>query len=139
MDYDSGPYVIIIAAGVTHASFNISLSDDIIFENDENFMLTINSSSLPSNITVGDPGQVTVTIVDNDGKKSDVHLVIIQVASNFIETLFVAPTVSFGESAYTVDENNGPALLTVVFSNPSSTDITIKVFTIDGSANGNCV
>ena len=31
-------------------------------------MLTISPSSLPSNVTVGDPDKVTVTIVDNDGK-----------------------------------------------------------------------
>ena len=44
-------------------------------------MLTINSSSLPSNVTVGDPGQVTMIIEDNDGKKFDIHLLIMQVAS----------------------------------------------------------
>ena len=52
--------------------------------------------------------------------------------------IFVAPTVSFGESAYTVDEYDGPALLAVILSNPSSTDITVKVLTTDGSAIGNC-
>ena len=39
-------------------------------EGDENFKLNINSSSLPSNVTRGDPGQATVTIVDDDGKYS---------------------------------------------------------------------
>ena len=53
--------------------------------------------------------------------------------------LFVAPTVSFGESAYTVDEHDGPALLAVVLSNPSSIDITINVVTTDVSATGNCL
>ena len=38
------------------------------FEYNENFLLTINSSSLPSNVTVGDPGEAIVTIVDNDRK-----------------------------------------------------------------------
>ena len=31
-------------------------------------MVTINSSSLPSRVTPGNPSQATVTIVDNDGK-----------------------------------------------------------------------
>ena len=53
--------------------------------------------------------------------------------------MFVAPTISFGESAYTVDEHDGPALLAVVLSNPSSTDITINVVTTDASATGNCL
>ena len=67
VDYGSGPYMITITAGVTVASFNILLIDDNVFENDENFMLTIDSSSLPDNVTVGDPDQVTVTVLHNDG------------------------------------------------------------------------
>ena len=39
----------------------------IYLEDNENFTLTINSSLLPSNITVGNPGEATVTIVD-DGR-----------------------------------------------------------------------
>ena len=31
-------------------------------------MLTINPSLLPTGVSVGDPGQATVTIVDDDGK-----------------------------------------------------------------------
>ena len=68
MDYGSGPYEVIFTAGTTEASFNVSFTDDDIFESNENFMITIDPSSLPSNVSVGDPGQVTVTIVDNDGK-----------------------------------------------------------------------
>ena len=42
----------------------------MILEGNENFMLTIDSNSLPAGgtIIVGDPGQATVTIVDNDRK-----------------------------------------------------------------------
>lgn len=49
------------------ASFSVSISDDNILENNETLDLTINSSSLPDKITLGAPGQATVTIVDNDG------------------------------------------------------------------------
>ena len=68
MDYGSRPYEVTFTAGTTEASFNVSLTDDNIFERNEKFMITIDPSSLPSNVTVGDPDQVTVTIVDNDGK-----------------------------------------------------------------------
>ena len=68
MDYSSGPYTVIFAAGVTMVAFDVPVNDDNILEGNENFMLTINSSSLPSNVTVGDPGEATVTIVDNDRK-----------------------------------------------------------------------
>ena len=68
MDYISGPYNVIFPAGKTTAAFPVPIIDDNILEENENFTLTINSSSLPSNVTVGDPGEATVTIVDNDRK-----------------------------------------------------------------------
>ena len=68
MDYDSGPYSITFPAGTTSVPFNISIIDDNILEDDENFILTVDLSSLPSNITANDPYQATVTIVDKDGK-----------------------------------------------------------------------
>ena len=54
---------------------NVSLTDDNIFERNERFMITIDPSSLPNNVTVGDPSEATVTIVDNDGKNYNIHLV----------------------------------------------------------------
>ena len=53
---------------VTSVIFKISLNDDDILEDDENFVLTINQTSLPSGVTIGNPSVTTVTIVDNDGK-----------------------------------------------------------------------
>ena len=55
-------------ARVTSVPFKVSLTDDTILEENENFILTINQSSLPTGVTVGDPSQTTVTIVDNDRK-----------------------------------------------------------------------
>ena len=68
MDYDSGPYSVTFLARMTNVSFNITLNDDAIIERNENLMLTIINSSLPFGVTVGDPGEATVTIVDDDGK-----------------------------------------------------------------------
>ena len=68
MDFASGTYEVTFTAGTTEASFNVSLTDDNIFERNEKFMITVDPSSLPNNVTVGDPDQVIVTIVDNDGK-----------------------------------------------------------------------
>ena len=68
MDYGSGTYEVTFTAGTTEALFNVSLTDDNISERNEKFMITIDPSSLPNNVTVGDPDQVIVTIVDNDGK-----------------------------------------------------------------------
>ena len=55
-------------AGTTGAAINIMINDDNIFENNENFTLTINLSSLPSYITVINPSEVIVTILDDDRK-----------------------------------------------------------------------
>ena len=45
----------------------------ILLEGDENFMLTIDKASLPDNVAPGDPGEATVTIVDNDRKHKIIH------------------------------------------------------------------
>ena len=68
IDYDSGPYTVQFNAGDTRVSFNVSVNDDNVLEGNETFNLKINASSLPNGVTVDDPGQTTVTIVDNDGK-----------------------------------------------------------------------
>ena len=68
MDYGSGPYAVTFPARVTSVLFKVSLTDDDILEEHENFILTINQSSLPNGITIGDPSLTVVTIVDNDRK-----------------------------------------------------------------------
>ena len=40
----------------------------MILEGNEDIFLTIDPSSLPTSVTVGDPDLAIVTIVDNDGK-----------------------------------------------------------------------
>ena len=68
MDYTSGPYSVLIPANVTRVSFDISITNDDDLEDNEYFMLTINSSSLPTGFLISDPYQATVTIVDDDSK-----------------------------------------------------------------------
>ena len=68
VDYDSGPYTVTFTAGITMASFNVSINDDNILENDEDFILTIMSGTLPDGVTRDGDGQATVTIVDDDGE-----------------------------------------------------------------------
>ena len=69
MDYDSGPYTVTFPAGQTTVIFNILINDDNILEGNENFILTINASSLSNGVTRDGPYQATVTIVDNDDRK----------------------------------------------------------------------
>ena len=50
MDYNSGPYPVTIIAVQTTATFDVPINDDNILEGNENFMLTIHSSSLPTGV-----------------------------------------------------------------------------------------
>ena len=68
VDYESGPYTVVIPAGETRFPFAVPITDDDVLEGNENFNLTINASSLPNCVIVTNPYQATVTIVDNDGK-----------------------------------------------------------------------
>ena len=67
MDYKSGPYNVVFPIGQTRASLNIPITNDSILEKNEIFILIIINSSLPSNVLIGDHGNTTVTIVDDDG------------------------------------------------------------------------
>ena len=68
MDYDSGPYTVTFPAGVTMVSFNVPINDDKISEDVENFMLTINQTSLPTDVSQHTASKATVSIVDNERK-----------------------------------------------------------------------
>ena len=67
MDYDSGPYSIIIFAGMTSVPFSISINNDTKFEGNETITLSI-SSQLPYGIIIGDPDEALLTVVDDDSK-----------------------------------------------------------------------
>ena len=68
MDYTSGPYTVTFLAGQTTTTFDVPINDDYILEGSEDFILTIDATSLPINVIYGNPGQTTVTIVDDDSK-----------------------------------------------------------------------
>ena len=55
---------------MTSVPFDIPITDDRILEGLEDFLLTIDPSSLPDDgtVVVGSPGQAAVTIVDDDRK-----------------------------------------------------------------------
>lgn len=65
-DYNPGPYTVTFIAGMTRASFNITINDDNVVEGNESFTLSIDSFSPIGSATVGSPFQATVTIYDDD-------------------------------------------------------------------------
>ena len=69
-DYISGPYNVTIPAGHTSVSFNITIIDNNVVEDNKIFSLTIAPESLPYLVSRGNPGVAMVTIVNDDGKSS---------------------------------------------------------------------
>ena len=67
-DYNSGPYNVLIPAGVTNVSFTVPIIDDNIIESNETFILTIKESSLSNRLAYGSYGATIVTIIDDDCK-----------------------------------------------------------------------
>lgn len=68
IDYKFAKNYVIFNAGKTSVILHNPVIDDDTVESDEYFTLTINPPSLSTGVIVGDPGQTTVTIVDEDGE-----------------------------------------------------------------------
>ena len=67
-DYAFVNSTIVVPAGTTKFSFNITITDDQILETNESFYLYINSS-VPDNVHKDVHGQVQVIILNDDGQK----------------------------------------------------------------------
>ena len=61
-------YNVMFSLGAICASFNISINDDTMSENNETFEIVIMERSLPYGVVLGDLYRAAVTIVDNDSK-----------------------------------------------------------------------
>ena len=57
-----------LTAGDTRFPFEVSIHDDNKFEENENFFLSIDRSSLPCDVNVGIQDQATVTILEDECK-----------------------------------------------------------------------
>ena len=51
---------------MTKATLNIPIKGDHVLDENQNFSLTLNSLSLPNNVTIGNHYQAVVTIKEND-------------------------------------------------------------------------
>ena len=65
-DYNSGYFNVTFSIGNPSASLSIPITNDEILEQDE--MFTIEISLLPINVIAGNVSEITVTIVNDDGK-----------------------------------------------------------------------
>ena len=67
-DYESRPYSLPFRQGISKFPFKVPIIDDDIYEDTESFKITIDPSSLPSDVIVEYPSEVTVFVIDDDGK-----------------------------------------------------------------------
>ena len=68
-DYDRRPFSLTFSASVNSIPVVVGLINDNMFEGNENFTLTIDSSKLPNFVMVDQPSEVVVVISDdNDGR-----------------------------------------------------------------------
>ena len=74
IDYDSGPYDVKFPAGETRSSFNIPIKFDTLVEGDEEFHLTVATTSLVYGFNLGHPSTVKVDIMDSKYSLCYVHI-----------------------------------------------------------------
>ena len=68
VDYDTGPYIVVFPAGITSATFNVTIINDNILERDEEFHLNITSPPTASKVILGQNNQVRIDIINDDSK-----------------------------------------------------------------------
>ena len=89
-DYEYGPYNVTFTFGETTTTFIINITDDNIVENTEDFRLTIDQSSLPSEVTLGSIAEATVSIDSEDCKCKSVLYICIYVCIIIFYAVLVA-------------------------------------------------
>ncbi|MEQ9799689.1 MAG: Calx-beta domain-containing protein [Salinisphaeraceae bacterium] len=102
-DFNAPPSVT-IPAGQTAASASLTGIDDDVFEDDEDFTVTIDAVA-SNNADIGNPASVTATVTDDENR----------------------PTVSLAAAAGAFGENGGSTTVTAELSGPSDEDVTVTL------------
>ncbi|MCX6048179.1 MAG: hypothetical protein NT075_24020 [Chloroflexi bacterium] len=111
-DYLAASGTLTFNPGQTSKTFDLSILDDALDENDETVNLTL---SAPNNATLGSPAAATLTIVDNDN----------------------APTVQLSAATYSIREQGGSAVITATLNAPSGITVTVHYGASNGTAASN--
>ena len=109
-DYKAVATVTFPANGNTINSFDIALLDDNVYEGDETFLLRIDTSKLPSWVTVGSQGSAVATIRDNEQPivtiSADTARVTEGTSAEFTVSTSPAPPQSFTVTVEVTDSGN---------------------------------
>ncbi len=108
-DYTAATSTLNFVAFQTVKTFNITIAEDTLDENDETINLAL---SAPVNATLGAQSTSTITILDDDP----------------------LPTVKFSAANVNFTEANGNAVITVELDTASGRDVTVNYATSNGTA-----
>jgi uncharacterized repeat protein (TIGR01451 family) len=108
-DYTITPSPVVIPAGDTSVDIAITVNDDDLDEDAETVIVTMGT---PTDADKGTPAVHTATITDNDD----------------------LPTVDFSSATYSVGEDAGTAIITVILDAASGRTVTVHYATSDGTA-----
>ena len=131
MDYISTPITATFPAGATSVTIDVPVTVDNIVEQKETFDISFTiPSSLSDQVSPGKITEAVGAIQDNTSK--------FLIKDHYGASMYVllAATVMFSESMYSVNEDCGSVQIGLALSNPLSSDITVEIFTTDGSATG---
>ena len=68
-DISSPEYIqVLFPGGTTRAKFDVYTKDDVLFEPNERFSISVDPLSLPHGVVLGSIPRATVSITDNDSK-----------------------------------------------------------------------
>ena len=110
-DYAANSGVLTFTPGIISQTFTVPITNDLVFEGNETVTLTLSG---PTNATLvgATNNPAPLTIVDNDS----------------------APQVQFSSATYSIDEDGGPAVITVTLSAASSVTATVNYATSNNTA-----
>ena len=108
-DYTATAGDVMFAHNETSKEITVPITDDITYEGDEGFTVTLSG---PSGATLGSPDTAAVTIIEDDA----------------------LPLVQFSQANYDVNEADGTVTLTVTKTGVTATPATVNYVTSDGSA-----
>ena len=136
-DFDVSDIVAVFSPGEIETSVFISITNDLVLEQDELFDVTLtNITDNPGGINVGMPRVSEVSIVNSNskclcsrwlnGNASKIHIF-----------HFIVLTVIFSQQQYSVNESDGQITVGLELSRPAGRSLTIGIRPIPNSAQGN--
>ena len=113
LDYSAASGTLNFANGEISRSFNVGIIDDLVYEGDETFAVTLANPT--GSATLGAPSLATVTITENEATPP-------------------AGSLRFSGATYTVGEGGASVLLTVARINGSFGAVSVDYASADGTA-----